>query len=87
MPYETFKREFLRQFHDPNQIQKLELELQALKWDRSELPEYVFKVKTIAYKIDPNMSEATLINHLLRGLPTSVKSVLTLFPYSNIAEF
>lgn len=65
----------------------MELELQSLKLDSLEITEHIFEVKTIASKIDPRMWEATLINHLLQGLPTSVKSVLTLFPYSTIKYF
>nr|XP_018904924.1 PREDICTED: uncharacterized protein LOC109035669 [Bemisia tabaci] len=88
LTFEQFTAKFKSQFKDVAKVSRLTVQLENLKVDSAEdLKEYSFKVRTICRKIDPNMSDAQVIFHLLKGMPMAIKTTFSLFPHSTMDEF
>lgn len=88
LTFELLKNKFLSQFSDKNKKQKYEIELQNLTLtENNSLLDYIFKVKNLCFKINNKMSEDSIIFHIFKGLPTSIKSILTLYPHATLSEF
>lgn len=86
LTFDLLKEEFSKTFKTENLKHQLELELQNFKLGSFSVQEHFFKLRTLCQKIDPQMKENTTMRHILDGLPSSILSIVTLWPRKTLAE-